>query len=166
MNGYHIAQVNIGRIRAELTDPIMSGFVNRLDEINALADASPGFVWRLKTEENNATYLRPFEDERTLLNMSVWESVESLRHFVYKTMHVELLRQRYAWFERFSGAYAALWWVPIGHIPGIDEAKQRIAHLDRNGPSEFAFTFNNVFQPDETYQRAIDWSLFRACTAR
>ncbi len=166
MDRYHIAQVNIGRIRAELTDPIMSGFVNRLDEINSLADASPGFIWRLKTEENNATYLRPFEDERTLLNMSVWDSVESLHHFVYKAMHVELLRKRHAWFEKFAGAYAALWWVPVGYIPGVDEATQRITHLDRNGPSEFAFTFNNVFQPDETYQRAIDWSMCRACTAR
>lgn len=163
---YHIAQVNIGRIRAELTDPVMAGFVNRLDEINALADASEGFVWRLKTEENNATYLRPFEDERTLLNMSVWNSIDSLHHFVYKTMHAELLRQRQAWFEKFAGAYSALWWVPIGHTPGIDEAKQRIAYLDRNGPSQFAFTFSKIFQPDESFQQAIDWSRFEPCTAR
>lgn len=157
--------MNIGRIRAELTDPIMAGFVNRLDEINALADVSPGFVWRLTTEGNNATYLRPFEDERTLLNMSVWESIETLRHFVYKSMHTELLRQRQAWFEKFAGAYSALWWVPVEHIPGIDEAKQRIAHLDRHGPSQFAFTFSNIVQPDETYQSKIDWSDFQPCTA-
>jgi hypothetical protein len=165
MTRYRIAQVNIGRIRAELTDPIMTGFVSRLDEINALADDSPGFVWRLKTEENNATYLRPFEDERTLLNMSVWESIESLRHFVFQTAHVELLRQRHAWFEKFRGTFAALWWVPADHVPGLDEAKHRIVHLDQNGPTQFAFTFNNVFQPDETYQRAINWSRFRPCTA-
>ena len=166
MSQYQIAQVNIGRIRAELTDPVMAGFVNRLDEINALADASPGFVWRLKTEENNATYLRPFEDERTLLNMSVWESVESLHHFVYKTMHVELLRQRLAWFEKFAGAYSALWWVAARHVPSIDEAKQRIAHLDHHGPSQFAFTFTNIFQPDEIYLRDIDWSRPSTSTAR
>jgi hypothetical protein len=165
MSQYHIAQVNIGRIRAELSDPIMSGFVERLDEINALADASPGFVWRLQTGEGNATYLRPFQDERTLLNMSVWESVENLRHFVYQTVHVELVRQRYAWFEKFAGAYSALWWVPAGHIPGIDEAKRRIAHLDANGPSQFAFTFSAIFHPDEEFQRGIDWSSFRPCTA-
>jgi hypothetical protein len=165
MSHYNIAQVNIGRIRAELSDPIMSGFVERLDEINALADASPGFVWRLQTGEGNATYLRPFQDERTLLNMSVWESVETLRHFVYRTVHVELVRQRYAWFEKFAGAYAALWWVPAGHIPGIDEAKRRIAHLDANGPSQFAFTFSSIFPPDEEVQRRIDWSSFRPCTA-
>ena len=98
MSRYHIAQVNIGRIKAELDDPIMDGFVSRLDEINALADMSPGFVWRLQTNEGNATYLRPYQDERTLLNMSVWGSVEELRHYVYHTAHVELMRKRQAWF--------------------------------------------------------------------
>jgi hypothetical protein len=165
MSRYNIAQVNIGRIRAELDDPIMAGFVNRLDEINALADTSPGFVWRLKTEENNATYLRPFSDERTLLNMSVWESVETLRHFVFQTAHVELLKHRHAWFEKFAGVYAALWWVPVGHIPGIDEAKRRLTHLDKNGPSQFAFTFQSIFAPDEAFQIGIDWASFRPCPA-
>jgi len=165
MARYRIAQVNIGRIRAELDSPIMAGFVNRLDEINALADSSPGFVWRLQTDAGNATYFRPFNDERTLLNMSVWETVESLRHFVFKTMHVELLRQRHAWFEKFTGAYSALWWVPAGHIPGIDEAKKRIAHLEAHGPTQFAFAFNAVFPPDEEFQQAIDWSSFAPCPA-
>lgn len=165
MAGYQIAQVNIGRIRAELDDPIMAGFVNRLDEINALADSSPGFVWRLKTEANNATYFRPFNDERTLLNMSVWETVEHLRQFVFQTAHVELLRGRHAWFEKFAGVYAALWWVPVGHIPGIDEAKRRLAHLDKHGPTEFAFTFQAVFTPNENFQNAIDWGSFQPCPA-
>jgi len=165
MAKYHVAQVNIGRIRAELNDPIMAGFVNRLEEINALADRSPGFVWRLQTDAGNATYLRPFEDERTLLNMSVWENVESLRHYVYQTSHRELLRERHAWFERFEGAYTALWWVPVGHIPGIDEAKRRIAHLDAHGPSQFAFTFQSVFPPDDEFQKRIDWAAFKPCTA-
>ncbi len=165
MPGYHIAQVNIGRIRAQLDDPVMAGFVGRLEEINALADRSRGFLWRLQTGEGNATYLRPLQDEHTLLNMSVWQDVESLRHYVYGTAHRELLRQRHAWFEKFAGAYSALWWVPIGHIPGIDEAKRRIAHLDSHGPTEFAFTFNTVFQPDEAYQRSMDWAKFLPCPA-
>jgi hypothetical protein len=165
MANYNIAQVNIGRIRAELDDPIMAGFVNRLAEINALADSIPGFVWRLQTGEGNATYFRPFKNERTLLNMSVWENVGSLRHFVYKTVHAELLRHRHAWFERFAGAYSALWWVPVGYFPGIDEAKKRIAHLDAHGPTQFAFTFNSVFPPDEGFQQAIDWSTFQPCPA-
>src|ERR1700758_200061 len=128
MPHYHIAQVNIGRIRAELDDPVMAGFVNRLDEINALADASPGFVWRLIVNNGNATYLRPFEDSQMLLNMSVWKTVEQLRDFVYKTMHVELLRERHAWFEKLAGAYTALRWVPVGHIPSVDEARERLAN--------------------------------------
>jgi hypothetical protein len=165
MAKYHIAQVNIGRIRAELDSPIMAGFVNRLDEINGLADASPGFVWRLQTGEGNATYFRPFDDERTLLNMSVWETVEHLRHFVYQTMHVELLRQRHAWFEKFAGAFAALWWVPVGHIPGIDEANRRLAHFEAQGPTQFAFTFNSVILPDDEFQQGIDWAGFRPCPA-
>ena len=164
MSKYHIAQVNIGRIRAELSDPIMDGFVRRLDEINALADASPGFVWRLQTNEGNATYLRPFADERMLLNMSVWENLESLRQYVYKSAHRELLRERHAWFEKFAGAYVTLWWVPAGHIPGVDEAKRRLAHLDAHGPTQFVFTFQNVFPVDEQYQRGIDWSSFAPCT--
>src|SRR6266568_5524315 len=162
---YNIAQVNIGRILAELDDPIMAGFVNRLEEINALADVSSGFVWRLQTTEGNATYLRPFQDERTLLNMSVWETVEALRHFVYHTAHVELLRQRQAWFEKFAGAYAALWWVPQGRLPGVDEAKKRLAHLETHGPTQFAFTFKKVFAPDEAFVQSIDWSSFKPCPA-
>jgi hypothetical protein len=163
---YHIAQVNLGLIKAPLHDPIMSGFTGRLDEINALADHSPGFVWRLQTDEGNATYFRPYEDnDRILLNMSVWETIDNLRNFVYRTAHTELLRQRQAWFEKFAGAYSALWWVPAGHIPGIDEAKKRVAHLDAHGPTQFAFTFKATFDPDEQFQRGIDWSSFVPCPA-
>ena len=165
MTKYHIAQVNIGRIRAPLEDEVMSGFVSRLDEINALADGSPGFVWRLQTPAGNATYLRPYGDDRILINMSVWETLESLRHYVYHTAHAELLRHRHEWFEKFVGAYTALWWVPTGHLPGVDEAKKRLAHLERHGPAEFAFTFKTVFQPDEEFQRGIDWSSFQPCPA-
>jgi uncharacterized protein DUF3291 len=165
MTRFHIAQLNIGRMRTPLDHPAMAGFVARLDEINALADASPGFVWRLKTDGGNATYLRPYDDDRILFNMSVWESVEHLRRFVYGTMHVEVMRQRDAWFEKFSGAFMALWWVPAGHVPGVDEGKQRLAHLDAHGPTQFAFTFRSVVQPDPAYQRGIDWSAFKPCPA-
>jgi len=97
--------------------------------------------------------------------MSVWETIEALKDFVYRTMHTELLRQRREWFENFSGAYVALWWVPAGHIPGIDEAKKRIAHLDAHGPTQFAFTFKKTFPPDEKFQRTIDWAGFAPCAA-
>ena len=166
MAQYHIAQVNIGRVRAPLEDPLMAGFVNRLDEVNALADRSPGFVWRLETSVGNATYFRPYpEDDRILVNMSVWETIDALRHYVYKTAHAELLRQRENWFEKFVGTYTALWWVPVGHRPGLDEAKKRLAHLEKRGPTQFAFTFKTTFPPDEQFQGAIDWSSFQPCPA-
>jgi len=165
MAKYHIAQVNIGRMRGALEDPVMAGFVARLDEINALADCSPGFVWRLQTPGGNATYLRPYDDDRILFNMSVWESVDALRDYVYKSGHAELIRQRKDWFEKFIGAYVGLWWVPVGHRPSVDEAKKRLAYLDKYGPTEFAFTFKTIVQPDEQFQQAIDWSSFLPCPA-
>lgn len=165
MNGYHIAQVNIGRVRASLEDEIMQGFVSRLDEINALADTAPGFVWRLKSDVGPSSYLRPYEDERLLVNMSVWESVEALKEFTYRTVHAELLRGRHDWFEKFEGAYLALWWVPAGHIPSVDEMKKRLAHLEEHGPSQFAFTFKTVQPPDESFLASLDWSIFQPCPA-
>jgi hypothetical protein len=163
--GYHIAQVNIGRIKGPIDGPVMAGFVARLDEVNALADISPGFVWRLQTSAGNATYLRPYDDDRILVNMSVWQTVDALKDYVYRTVHAQLLRQRQEWFENFAGSYMALWWVPAGHLPGVDEAKKRLAYLENHGPTEFAFTFKKVFQPDEQFQRAIDWSSFEPCPA-
>jgi hypothetical protein len=166
MTKFHVAQVNIGRIKGPLDGPVMAGFVARLDEINALADNSPGYVWRLQTPAGNATYVRPYpEDDMILINMSVWETVEELRDFVYRTAHKELLRGREQWFEKFSRMYMCLWWVPAGHIPGIDEAKKRLAYLEAHGPSQFAFTFKNVFAPDEEFQRGIDWASFLPCPA-
>src|SRR5262245_46600736 len=165
MAQFHIAQINIARMKAPLDDPVMAGFVARLDEINALADRSPGFVWRLQASEGNAAYLRPYDDDRVIINMSVWQTVEALKHYVYRTAHAEVLRQRHGWFEKFSAAYIALWWVPVGHIPSIDEAKKRLAHLDAHGPTQFAFTFKSIFPPDEEFQRNVDWASFQPCPA-
>jgi hypothetical protein len=106
VTAYQIAQVNIGRIKAPLEDPVMKGFVARLDEINALADTSPGFVWRLQSPAGNATYLRPYDDDRILISMSAWETIDALKQYVYYSAHAELLRQRHDWFEKFAGAYA------------------------------------------------------------
>ena len=156
MSTYHIARVNIGRIKAPLEDLVMKGFVSRLSEINALADRSPGFVWRLQSPAGNATYIRPYDDDRLLMNMSVWETIEALREYVYRSVHVELLRQRHSWFENSRGIYAALWWVPEGHIPSIDEAKQRLAYLEDNGPTQYAFTFKSVFPVDGDIVKGID----------
>jgi hypothetical protein len=150
MRQYQIAQVNIGRVKAPLDHVVMAGFVERLDELNALADGSPGFVWRLQTPQGNATYLRPYDDDRILINLSVWETVEALREYVYRSRHGEMLRQRQNWFDPFARAFLALWWVPAGHVPGIDEARRRLAYLDAHGPTQFAFTFRAVFEPTST----------------
>jgi hypothetical protein len=158
-----LAQVNIGRVRAPMESPTMAGFASRLEEINALADQAPGFVWRLKTEAGNATYLRPYDDDRILINMSVWESVEALRAYVYHGPHLELLRDRHQWFEPFERPYLALWWVPVGHRPSVDEAKKRLAHLEQHGPTAFAFTFRTLLPPDEALLRDTDWSQFEPC---
>jgi hypothetical protein len=158
---FHIAQINIGRIKAPLDDPIMAGFVSRLDEINALADKSPGFVWRLQNAEGNAMDFRPFEDQRVLLNMSVWETIDALRNYAYRTAHAELLKQRQTWFEKFDQTSIALWWVQAGHVPTIDEAKHRLAHLEAHGPTQIAFTFKSFFPLDEEFQKKIAWSSFQ-----
>jgi uncharacterized protein DUF3291 len=147
---FHLAQVNIGRIRAPLDDPIMDGFRTQLDPINALADRSPGFVWRLQTEDGNAMAIRPYADERMAINMSVWESLESLQQFVYKSAHVAPLRDRKQWFEPMEGPILALWWIPAGHIPTIDEAKERLQYLKDHGPTVAAFTFRVSFPAPDT----------------
>ncbi len=147
---FHIAQINLARGNAPLDDPIMAGFVARLDEINALADGSPGFVWRLQGDEGgNATYLRLFQDELIIVNMSVWETLEHLQQYVYRSTHTELIRQRQAWFQKFAGAYAALWWVPAGHIPTVDEAKVRLAHLEQHGPRRLPSPSRKGSQPQK-----------------
>lgn len=162
----HLAQVNIGRVKAPLDSPTMAGFVARLDEINSLADSSPGFVWRLQTAEGNATYLRPYDDDRILFNLSVWETAEALQAYVYRSTHVELLRQRQEWFTKFEGVYLALWWVPDGHRPSVDEAKKRLAHVAEKGATPFAFSFREMFPPDEAILQATNWSGFEPCPAR
>lgn len=143
MADHHLAQINIARMLAPLDDPVMAGFVSRLDEINALADRAPGFVWRLQTPEGDATTLRPYDDDRILVNMSVWKSVETLKEFAYRSAHVELFRQRASWFAKFGETYLALWWIPGGHTPDVNEAKERLAHLEKHGPSSHAFTFRD-----------------------
>ena len=146
---YQLAQVNIARMLAPLSDLLMTGFVAQLDAINALADGSPGFLWRLQTEEGNATTLRPFEDDLILVNLSLWASLSDLLAFVYKSQHRSVLQQRQQWFERFEGPYLALWWVPSGHIPSIEEAKERLAYLRAHGETPYAFTFKKPFPAPE-----------------
>ncbi|HEX6565118.1 MAG TPA: DUF3291 domain-containing protein [Chthoniobacterales bacterium] len=144
---WHLAQLNIGRVRAPMTDPLMAGFVAELESVNALADSAPGFVWRLQTEAGDATAIRPYDDDTILINMSVWETVEALKAYVYRTHHADVMRQREKWFERLDTYFIALWWVPAGTIPTVLEAKLRLDHLRQNGESPYAFSFKKVLPP-------------------
>lgn len=146
--GLHVAQVNIARARAPIDSPLLADFRAMLDPINALADRSPGFVWRLQTEDGDATGIRGFGDDRIIVNMSVWESIDHLADFVYRSAHIEVMRRRREWFERIS-LHAALWWVPAGHEPSVAEAEERLAHLRRHGPTPHAFTFKQRFSPTD-----------------
>lgn len=145
MNHYHIAQINIAKAKAPMESEVMKGFVDRLDEINGLADMSPGFVWRLQTEDGDATSIQAFDDPMLIVNMSVWENIESLRQFVYKSTHVELIRDREAWFNKIASVHQALWWVAVGHVPDVNEGKEKLQILDSRGPCEESFTFAKNF---------------------
>lgn len=143
---FHLAQANIGRLRAPLDDPIMEGFRSQLDPINELADRSPGFVWRLQTEDGNATAIRPYDNDNLIaINVSVWESLEALHGFVYRTAHVDTLRARKQWFEPMAGPMLVLWWLPAGQIPTVSEAQRRLQYLQEHGPTPHAFTFRTPF---------------------
>jgi hypothetical protein len=147
--GVHLAQVNVARLRHPIDHPATANFVAGLAPVNAVADVSPGFVWRLQTDAGNATELRPYNDDTILLNMSVWESVAHLNAYVYRSAHAEVLKQRRQWFANFGRPIAALWWIPAGHIPTVPEAVERLAALQEHGPSPYAFDFRNAFEPPE-----------------
>jgi heme-degrading monooxygenase HmoA len=144
----HLAQINIARMLGPINSEVMAGFVARLDDINALADGWPGFVWRLQGEGNNATDLRPFDDDMLIVNMSVWESMQALKDYVYKSDHIEVFRRRREWFEQMKEMHMALWWVPVGHVPTVEEAKERLEHLRTHGPTPHTFTFAKPFEPE------------------
>ena len=149
-----LAQVNVARALAPLETAQMAGFVANLVPINALADASPGFVWRLQTEAGDATALRVLDGE-WLVNLSVWESIEALRAFVYRSAHADVLRRRLEWFERPVEAYMALWWIQAGSIPSLADAEERLLTLRAEGPSPRAFTLKEpVDAPERRMARA------------
>ena len=149
-----------------MDDPVMAGFAARLEDINALADGAPGFVWRFQTESGNATSVQAFEDATILFNMSVWESPQALRTFVYRSDHANVMKQRRSWFEKFDGLYLVLWWVPAGHIPGIAEARERLAYLQQHGESAYAFSFARIFPaPDEVGAQTTGSDISDPCPA-
>jgi hypothetical protein len=145
----HIAQLNVGRAKAPLDSSTMAEFMELLDPINALADRSPGFVWRLQDDEGTgATAIKVSEDDQFIVNMSVWESIDALWTFVYESAHLDVMRRRREWFERHVDAFQVLWWVPAGHIPTTDEALAKLETLRERGPTPDAFTFKVRFEPD------------------
>jgi heme-degrading monooxygenase HmoA len=142
---YYIAQFNIARMLAPIDDPIMAEFVAQLAPVNALAEKSPGFVWRLQTDSGDATSIKIYDDNMIIVNLTVWETADALREFVYKNAHYGVLRDRKRWFEKTEGSYYALWWVPAGQLPGPEEGKARLDYLRQYGESAHAFSFKNIF---------------------
>lgn len=156
MSAYQLAQLNIATMKEPLESPSMVDFVANLERINALAEASPGYIWRLQDEAGDATALRPFGDE-VLVNLSVWRDVPTLSDYVYKSAHTEMLKRRREWFSKVSAAHMVLWWLPAGHCPSIQEAAERLALLREHGASAQAFSFRHAFAaPDALVALALE----------
>ena len=155
MSSSQLAQLNLARLVAPIESPILADFVANLDRINALAEHSPGFVWRLQTDGGDATTIRYFGTDM-LVNLSVWESVEELHRYVYESAHIEIMRRRKEWFEKMRENHVVLWWVPAGHRPSLLEAEAKMGHVRKLGPSQEAFTFGKPFPAPD---RAIDGDL-------
>ncbi|RZQ63553.1 DUF3291 domain-containing protein [Amycolatopsis suaedae] len=146
MDSWEIAQVNIALPTVPLTQPELKWFVDALEPVNAVADAAPGFRWRLQTEDGDATAVRAFGDDRIIVNMSTWASIEALADFAYRNPeHLAVLRRKREGFERLGRPHMVLWWVPAGHRPTVAEAEQRLDHLREHGPTPWAFTFRQPF---------------------
>jgi hypothetical protein len=154
--GWHLAQINIGKMVAPQGDPRVQPFFDALDRVNALAEESSGFVWRLVGEGNSATDIQPTVDPLLLLNMSVWEDADSLFQFVYRSAHTEVMIRRREFFERFEGAFQALWWIQAGTVPTINDGLSRLWHIDRFGPTAHAFTFKKRFPPPGEIYGPVD----------
>ena len=145
---YQLAQINIAKLLKPIDDPQIADFVNQLDEINALAEKHHGFVWRLKDDESNdATSINPFDEPDMIVNMSVWEDVDSLKNYVYNSGHVKVFVRKKEWFERPTKAHMALWWIEKGKLPTVQEGKDRIEYLQQHGISDYAFTFQKIRNP-------------------
>jgi hypothetical protein len=146
---FHLAQINIGRLVAPVDDPKIAEFVAQLEPINAVADKAPGFVWRLKTESGNATGVAYNDDPFVIVNMSVWESLEALRDYAYKSEHIQVMRDRAKWFEKMDKPHYCLWWVPAGHVPTVADGRDRLEHYQKHGATPYSFWFSQRFPQPE-----------------
>src|SRR5688572_16293263 len=164
MSKYQLAELNVAALKAPLDSPELKDFVDNLDRINALAEASPGFVWRLKGDGNDATSLRPL-GENIIVNMSVWRDVDSLKDYVYRTAHVHIMKRRREWFQRMAEMHMVLWWVPAGHEPSVAEAAARLTQLREQGASPAAFTFAKAFAPPDADNSGQGFAFLDSCPA-
>jgi len=163
---WHLGQINIGRLVAPEGDPRVQPFFDSLDRVNAIAEGSPGFIWRLKGEGNDATDLRPTADPLLILNMSVWEDAEALFEFVYRSGHIPVMARRREFFERFDGSFMALWWLPAGTIPTINDGLSRLWQLDHFGPTPHAFSFKVRFPQPDRAEPPVDMQPDPWCVGR
>jgi hypothetical protein len=142
---YQLAQINIGRLSAPIDDPRIAEFVAQLAPINAVADKAPGFVWRLQSASGNATDVAYNDDPFVIINMSVWESLEALRDYAYKSDHMKVFRDRAKWFAKMDKPHYCLWWIPAGHIPTVAEGRERLEHYQLHGATPYSFWFSEQF---------------------
>jgi hypothetical protein len=149
MTQYHLAQINIAQMIAPMDSPIMADFKNNLERINGLGEQSPGFVWRLKDDSGDATSIRVFDNDAMIVNLTVWESIEALYEFAYKSDHTEFFRRRREWFDKLDVPVVVLWWVEAGHIPTVEEAKAKLDTIREHGATPLAFTFKQRFTVEE-----------------
>jgi hypothetical protein len=153
---FHLAQINIARLIAPIDDPKIAGFVSQLDFINALAEHSAGFVWRLKSDSGNSTDIAYDDDPFVIFNMSVWESIETLRDFAYHSDHRKVFQDRANWFEKMAKPNYCLWWIPVGHTPAVSEGRERLEHYQLHGATSYSFWFSQTFsQPTDEGVRVL-----------
>ena len=144
---YHVAQINIALMKAPLEDPVMTEFAAALERVNQIADQSSGFIWRLQSASGNATDIRSYPDLRMLINLSVWQSVEQLKTYVYRSLHGEFLSRRHRWFKKYPGEHFTMWWISVGHLPTVEEGKSKLEYLALHKDSPEAFTFAKPYPP-------------------
>lgn len=146
MQNYQLAEINVAHMKGvNIDDPIMKEFVDNLDNVNELAERSKGFVWRLKDEDNDATSFNPYNNEQIIINVSVWDSVEDLGNYVFKTFHSDFLKRRKEWFHTYGKVHTAMWWIPAGQFPTVQEAVDKLDDLQKNGASQEVFNFRAKF---------------------
>jgi hypothetical protein len=149
MSKLHLAQVNIAKKLAPLDDPIMQDFINNVDKMNAIADSSPGFIWRMKDEDKDLG-AQVFQDDSLVINISVWEDLDLLFNYTYNSGHIEVFKRKKEWFSKMKMMHMAFWYVPEGYEPSFQDAKDRLDYLNIHGDSPYAFTFKSKFTVEES----------------